>query len=64
MEEHVVATYLHGPLLSKNPKLSDHIISYCMSRQTGEKYTPPAVNDKLEEECREVLLERLLGEKK
>ena len=64
MEEHVVATYLHGPLLSKNPKLSDHIISYCMSRQTGEPYTPPAVNDKLEEECREVLLGRLLGEKK
>ncbi len=63
MEENVIATYLHGPLLSKNPKLSDRIISYCMSRQTGEKYTPAAVNDKLEEECREVLLERLLGEK-
>ena len=59
-EKNVTATYLHGPLLSKNPKLADHIISYCMTRKTGSAYTPAPINDKLEDECRKVLLERLL----
>lgn len=60
-EKNVTATYLHGPLLSKNPKLADSIISYCMTRKLGTKYTPAPINDKLENECREVLLKRLLG---
>lgn len=59
-EKNVTATYLHGPLLSKNPKLADHIISYCMERKLGEKYSPAPINDKLENECREVLFKRLL----
>ena len=60
-EKNVTATYLHGPLLSKNPKLADSIISYCMTRKLGTKYTPAPINAKLENECREVLLKRLLG---
>ena len=59
-EKNVTATYLHGPLLSKNPKLADHIISYCMTRKTGEKYIPEPINDKLESDCRKQLFERLL----
>lgn len=59
-EKNVTATYLHGPLLSKNPRLADHIISYCMERKTGEKYVPAPINDKLEDDCRRQLLERLL----
>ena len=62
-EKNVTATYLHGPLLSKNPKLADHIISYCMERKTGEKFTPSEINDRLEEECRSQLFDRLLGGK-
>ena len=59
MEKSVIATYLHGPLLSKNPKVSDYVISYCMSRKLGEKYIPAPINDKLEEDCRKQLFERL-----
>lgn len=62
-EKNVTATYLHGPLLSKNPKLADHIISYCMTRKTGEKYVPKPINDKLETDCRKQLFERLLKKK-
>ena len=29
----VIATYLHGPLLSKNPELADYIIKYCLDRK-------------------------------
>ncbi len=59
-EKNVTATYLHGPLLSKNPKLADHIISYCITRKTGTDYVPAPINDKLEEDCRSQLFERLL----
>ena len=31
-----------------------------MTRKTGEKYVAEPINDKLEEECREVLFARLL----
>lgn len=60
-EENVIATYLHGPLLSKNPKLSDYIISYCMNRATGNEYTLNAINDKLEDKCRSLLINRFLN---
>ncbi|MBR4554153.1 MAG: glutamine amidotransferase [Ruminococcus sp.] len=63
-EKNVIATYLHGPLLSKNPVLADSIISYCLSRQTGSKVTLTPLDDELEEKCREVMLGRLLEEKK
>ena len=29
-EKNVIATYLHGPLLSKNPELADYILTYCL----------------------------------
>ncbi len=57
-EKNVIATYLHGPLLSKNPKVSDYIISYCLSRGGNIRPLEP-LNDTLEEKCREVMLERL-----
>lgn len=58
-EENVIATYLHGPLLSKNPKLTDFIIKYCIERQ-GEKVEMTSLNDELEQKAREVMFERLL----
>lgn len=32
-EKNVIATYLHGPLLSKNPDISDYIIDYSINRK-------------------------------
>lgn len=59
-EKNVIATYLHGPMLSKNPEISDYMIEYCINRgaETPEKLKP--LNDKLENECRNVMLGRLL----
>jgi hypothetical protein len=59
MEERVIATYLHGPLLSKNPKLADYIIGRCLERQ-GHKARLCEINDSLETACRNQLLERLV----
>ena len=59
-EKNVIATYLHGPCLSKNPEITDYMIEYCLSRNSGEKVTLTPLDDKLEKECRTVMLQRLL----
>ena len=60
-EKNVIATYLHGPCLAKNPEISDYMISYCLSRSSGETIKLAPLDDKLENECRKVMKERLLS---
>ena len=60
-ENNVIATYLHGPLLSKNPELCDYIIKYCLDRKYNENVELEPLNDKFENLCREQLLNRFLG---
>lgn len=57
----VIATYLHGPLLSKNPELSDYIIQYCLKRKYQEEIMLEPLDDSFENLCRKQLLERFLG---
>lgn len=59
-DKNVIATYLHGPLLSKNPVLADYIIKYCAERD-GEAVEMTPLDDSLEEKAREVLFGRLLN---
>lgn len=61
-QDNVIATYLHGPLLSKNPELTDYIIKYCLDRKYSEDITLEPLNDEFENLCREQLLERFLKE--
>ena len=56
----VIATYLHGPLLSKNPELTDYIIKYCLDRKYDENITLEPLNDEFENLCRKQLLDRFL----
>ena len=35
-----IGTYLHGPLLSKNPELSDSILAYCLARKAKNSASP------------------------
>ena len=60
----VIATYLHGPLLSKNPEVADYIIEYCLERKYGETIALQALDDRFEQKCREQMLQRLLKSKK
>ena len=57
----VIATYLHGPLLSKNPELADYIIKYCLDRKYSEDIILEPLNDEFENKCREQLLDRFLN---
>ena len=59
-QNNVIATYLHGPLLSKNPELCDYIIKYCLDRRYNENVILEPLNDEIENLCREQLLKRFL----
>ena len=59
--DNVIATYLHGPLLSKNPELTDYIIKYCLDRKYNEDIILEPLNDEFENKCREQLLAKFLN---
>ncbi len=58
--KNVIATYLHGPLLSKNPDVSDYIIKYCLDRKYNEDIVLEPLDDTFENLCRKQLLGRFL----
>jgi len=61
--DNVIATYLHGPLLSKNPELTDYIITHCLKRKyKDEDIKLESLDDSFENLCREQLLNRFLSE--
>jgi CobQ-like glutamine amidotransferase family enzyme len=45
----LIGTYLHGPILPKNPKISDYLIEKAYERKTGKKLEH--LDDKLENEA-------------
>ncbi len=60
-QKNVIATYLHGPLLSKNPELTDYIIKHCLDRKYDEDITLEPLDDTFEELCRNQLLNKFLN---
>ena len=58
--KNVIATYLHGSLLPKNPKLADHIIKM-MLEQRGLKSELKELDDSVENEAHKYIAERFVG---
>ena len=58
MDAQVIATYMHGPLLPKNPKIADKIIARALRRRYGEVQLE-SLDDTLENSARDVMLKRL-----
>ncbi len=55
----LVGTYLHGPLLPKNPWLADRLLSWAISHSTGRAAEPLApIDDCLEDAAHAVALSR------
>ena len=54
-DKNVIATYIHGTLLSKNPDITDYIIQYALEKYE-EKVELEPLDDTFEEKCREQLL--------
>ena len=45
-----IGTYLHGPLLPRNPWLADWLLAQAVAHRTGEEPTLPPLADELEAE--------------
>jgi CobQ-like glutamine amidotransferase family enzyme len=53
-----IGTYLHGPLLPRNPWLADWLLEQALARQLGEPPTLEPLPDELEAEAHRVAAER------
>ncbi len=58
--DNVFATYLHGPVLPKNPWLTDRLIRIALSRRVGESVTLAPLDDELEQRAHQVALDKAI----
>ena len=56
-----IGTYLHGPLLGKNPEIADHLISVALQRKLklGAPVKLAALDDSVEKEANNYMVQRL-----
>jgi CobQ-like glutamine amidotransferase family enzyme len=54
----VIGTYLHGPLLPRNPWLADWLLSQALAHRTGEPPVLEPLSDELEAEAHAVSADR------
>lgn len=54
--KNVIATYLHGPLLPKNPELADYLILTALRRKYGDEVTLAPLDDEMELKAKEYLM--------
>lgn len=57
--QNVIGTYLHGPLLPKNPHLADFLLKTALERK-GRTAPLEPLDDKIENLAHQVMLERLV----
>lgn len=55
--KNVIGTYLHGPVLPKNPELADFLIEQAVQRKYGE-FTPTVIDDSLSTQARKIAAKR------
>ena len=53
-----IGTYLHGPILPKNPRLADFLIAKALERQTKKKVKLERLNDSVENRAHKVAASR------
>lgn len=58
--KNIVGTYIHGPLLPKNPGVADYLIARALERRYGSVSLEP-LDDAAENEANAVMVERLLS---
>jgi CobQ-like glutamine amidotransferase family enzyme len=60
VRDNVYATYLHGPVLPKNPALTDQLIRIALERKVGGRVDLQPIDDTLEDHAHEVALKKAL----
>lgn len=58
--KNVIGTYLHGPLLSKNPQITDWLIQRALERKYSKKISLQPLDDKLEKDANLFICQRYL----
>lgn len=61
--KNVIATYLHGPLLPKNPHVCDYLLERALSRKYGEEIALKPLTDELEHKANQYLVDRYSDKK-
>lgn len=54
-----IGTYLHGPILPKNPQLADHLLTLAIEKKYGEKFKLEALDNSIETKAREQIIYKL-----
>lgn len=58
--KNVIGTYLHGPLLPKNPQICDYLIQKALERKTGGPITLKQLDDRQETEANNFMVGQLI----
>jgi len=58
--KNVIGTYLHGPLLPKNPQLADELILRALKKKYGENITLSALDDSPEKAANDYIFNRFV----
>ena len=58
--KNLIGTYLHGPLLPKNPKLCDYILTNALKRRYSDFTELGPIDDELENKANKYITERFL----
>ncbi|MED1205436.1 type 1 glutamine amidotransferase [Heyndrickxia acidicola] len=58
----LIGTYLHGPILPKNPRIADYLIEKAYERKTGRKLDP--LDDTMEMEANRTVWDRFISSKR
>ena len=53
-----IGTYLHGPLLPKNPRIADFLILKALENKTGKSQKLAILNDRIEQRAHKVAVGR------
>ncbi|MCI9217827.1 glutamine amidotransferase [Lachnospiraceae bacterium 42-17] len=61
--KNVIATYLHGPLLPKNPEICDYLLERALKRKYGKDISLEKLPDKLEHKANEYIVSRYSDKK-
>lgn len=59
--KNVIGTYLHGPLLPKNPEICDYLIKKALERKYGETIELKKLDDREEKEANDYIYQRFKG---
>lgn len=62
--KNTIGTYLHGPLLGKNPEVADHLIACALFNKFGKPCPLDPLDDEVEIEANTVMVSRLHAHKK